>query len=136
MYGFRVAHNTISGIVRYVCETIIATYAEDVIDSPTEHEQWQAIADQFSAKWQFPHALGTLDGKHVAIRCPKNGGSLNYTYKGYHSIVLMALVDADYKFRWVNIGAQGGSSDAQSWNQCELKNAFERGVIGIPPAAM
>ena len=47
----------------------------------------------------------------------------------------MALVDADYKFRWVNIGAQGVCSDAQIWNQCELKNAIERGVIGIPPAA-
>ena len=99
MYGFRVAHNTISGIVRDVCETIIAAYAEDFIDPPTEPEQWQAIADQFSEKWQFPQALGSLDGKHVAIRCPKNGGSLYYNYKGYHLIVLMALVDADYKFR-------------------------------------
>jgi hypothetical protein len=27
------------------------------------------------------------------------------------------LVDADYKFTWVNIGAQGGCSDAQIWNK-------------------
>ena len=89
MYGFRVAHNTICGIVQDVCEAIVATYAEDAIDTPTEPEQWQAISDQFSAKWQFPHALGALDGKHVAIRCPKNSGSLYYNYKGYHSKVLM-----------------------------------------------
>jgi hypothetical protein len=85
MYGFRVAHNTICGIVRDVCEAIVSAYAEDVIQTPTEPEQWQAIADQFAAKWQFPHTLG----KHVAIRCPKNGGSLYYNYKGYHSIVLL-----------------------------------------------
>ncbi|XP_071105184.1 uncharacterized protein [Haliotis cracherodii] len=47
----------------------------------------------------------------------------------------MALVDSDYEFRWVDIGAQGGCPDAQIWNQCELKNAIERGVIGIQPAA-
>lgn len=134
MYGFRVAHNTICGIVRDVCEAIVSAYAEDVIQTPTEPEQWQAIAEQFTAKWQFPHTLGALDGKHVAIRCPKNGGSLYYNYKGYHSVVLMALVDADYKFRWVNIGAQGGCSDAQIWNQSELKKAIERGLIGMPTA--
>ena len=42
--------------------------------------------------------MGTLDGKHIAIKCPKNGGSLYYSYKGFRSIVLMKLVDADYKF--------------------------------------
>ena len=96
MYGFRDAHNTICSIVRDVCEAIVSAYAGDVIQTPTEPEEWKAIADQFAAKWQFPHAIGALDGKHVAIRCPKNGGTLYYNYKGYHSAVLMALVDADY----------------------------------------
>lgn len=132
MYGFRVAHNTICGIVREVCEAIVSVYSEDVLLTPTEPKQWKAIADQFEAKWQFPHTLGALDGKHVPIRCPKNGGSLYYNYKGYHSIVLMALVDADY--RWVNIGAQGGFSDAQIWNQSDLKQAIERGLMGLPTA--
>jgi len=134
MYGFRVAHNTICSIVRDVCEAIVSAYAGDVIQTPTEPEEWKAIADQFAAKWQFPHAIEALDGKHVAIRCPKNGGSLYYNYKGYHSVVLMALVDADYQFIWVNIGSQGGCSDAQIWNQSDLKLAIERGLIGMPEA--
>ena len=50
MFGFRVAHNTICGIVRDVCEAIVSAYAEDVIQTPTEPEQWQAIAEQFTAK--------------------------------------------------------------------------------------
>ena len=67
MYGFRVPHNTISGIIREVCKAIVATYAGDVIDTPIEPEQWKVIAENFQAKWQFPHTLDTLDGKHVAI---------------------------------------------------------------------
>ena len=81
MYGFRVAHNTISLIIRDVCEAIIAEFAEEVISCPTTPEEWRRIADQFAARWQLPHALGALDGKHIAIRCPKNGGSLYYNYK-------------------------------------------------------
>lgn len=72
MYGFRVAHNTICGVVRDVCKAIVSTYAEDVIQTPTEPEQGQTIAEQFTPKWQFPHTVCALDGKHVAIRCAKN----------------------------------------------------------------
>jgi hypothetical protein len=49
MYSFRVAHNTISNVVAEVCEAIIAEYAEDVIDTPTEEDKWRNIARQFSA---------------------------------------------------------------------------------------
>ena len=46
----------------------------------------------------------------------------------------MDLVGADYPFIWVNIGSQGGCSDAQIWNQSDLKLAIERGLIGMPEA--
>jgi len=91
MYGFRVAHNAISLIVRQVYRAITDEYAQEVISTPTTPEEWLQIADQFGASWQFYHTLGALDGKHMAIKCLRNGGSEYFNYKGYHSIVLMAL---------------------------------------------
>ena len=114
MYGFRVVQNTISNIIPEVCEAIIAEYAEDVISCPTTPEEWREVAQLFETRWNFPHCTGAIDGKHVAIRCPPKGGSLYYNYKGFHSIVLimlMALVDADYKFIYVDCGAIGSGSD-------------------------
>lgn len=134
MYSFRVAYNTISLFVPEVCDAIVAVYGEEVISCPTTPDEWRAVAKKFQDRWQFPHTLGALDGKHIAIRCPKNGGSLYYNYKGFHSIILMALVDADYKFLWVDLGANGSASDCQVFNHGELKEAIEDGSIGFPEA--
>ena len=67
MYGFRVPHDTNRGIIRDVCKAIVATQAGDVINTHTEPELWKVIAENFQAKWQFPHTLGALDGKHVHV---------------------------------------------------------------------
>ncbi len=73
-----------------------------------------------------------MDGKQVAIRKPVNGGSYYYNYKNFHSIVLMALVDGDYKFTWVEVGANGTSSDVQIFEDCGLKAEIDQRVIGFP----
>ena len=79
MFGFRVAHNTISVIVRQTCEAIVAEYGEEVMQCPRTSDAWKQVAAEFSSRWNFHHTLGAIDGKHVAIRCPKNGGSISTT---------------------------------------------------------
>ncbi len=79
------------------------------------------------------HAIGAIDGKYILIMCPKKCGSLFYNYKGFYPIILLALVDGDYKFLWVDVGQNGSLSDAQILNQCELKEAIEDTMIGFSP---
>lgn len=134
MYGFRVAHNTISLLIPEVCEAIIAEFAPEYLKCPTTTEKWRDICKHFSDRWNFHHCLGALDGKHIAIKCPKNGGSVYYNYKGFHSIILMALVDADYKFTWVEVGIHGSAGDAQVFNNGELKEAIEHNSLNFPKA--
>ena len=86
-YAFRVASSTIEKFVPKVCDAI------------TLPEDWLQVESVFLRRWNFPHALGALDGKHIPIRCSQGGGSLYHNYKGFHSIVLLALVDGDYKFQ-------------------------------------
>ncbi len=103
MYNFWVVLNTISSIVRDVCQAIIDEYATEVIAAPTTEAELLQIAGLFSKWWNFHNWLGAMDGKHIAIKCPKGGGSLYFNYKKFHSIVLMALVDAGYKFTWIDV---------------------------------
>uniref|UniRef100_UPI00358F4AD4 putative nuclease HARBI1 n=1 Tax=Myxine glutinosa TaxID=7769 RepID=UPI00358F4AD4 len=136
-YDFRVSRNTIVKFIPEVCQAIVAEFKEEMVKCPTTPEEWTEVADDFESKWNIPHVLGALDGKHVALRCAPNSGSLYHNYKGFFSIVLMALVDADYKFLWVDVGGMGHMSDAQIYNASELKECIENETIGFPdPLAM
>ena len=56
-------------------------------------------------------------------------------YKGFFSIVMLALVNGQYKFRWVDVGTAGSCSDAQIFNTCHLKRKLDDGSIGFPDPA-
>ncbi|XP_060561053.1 uncharacterized protein LOC132720846 [Ruditapes philippinarum] len=131
-FAWRIPHNTISVIVREVCRAIIDEYVDEVMPLPTTAADWKRILDGFLEKWNFPHTLGALDGKHIACKCPPSSGSTYFNYKKYYSIVLLALVDYDCKFIWADIGGRGAASDAQLWNESDLKAATEE--LDLPDA--
>ena len=70
----------------------------------------------------------------MALKKPKNSGALYHNYKGFFSIVMLALVNGQYKFRWVDVGTVG-CPDAQIFNTCHLKRKIDDGSIGFPDRA-
>lgn len=73
---------------------------------PNTQDEWLQIANNFDNKWNFPMCLGAFDGEHINFRPPRSAGSHYYNYKGHHSIVLLAVCDANYKFTYVDVGAE------------------------------
>ena len=66
---------------------------------PTDPEDCKKIEERFTNGWNIPHTVCALDGKRIVIKKRKKSGSEYFNYKGYFSLVLLALVYADYKFR-------------------------------------
>ena len=112
-YAFFVSVSTISLFIPVVCQAILDAFFAQAFQDEWSEEGWRAIAEKFKTLWNMPHTMGALDGKHVPIKKPKNTGSLYFNYKGFFSIPMLALVDADYRFLWVEVGGQGHMSDAQ-----------------------
>ncbi|KAL0148841.1 hypothetical protein M9458_055850 [Cirrhinus mrigala] len=109
-FSYRVGVSTMAGIVGEVARAIWDALVQEVMPVPTT-EDWRSIATDFLHRWNFPNCLGSIDGKHVVIRAPDNSGSLFFNYKGTYSVVLLAVVDAQYCFRVVDVGSYGRTSD-------------------------
>ncbi|XP_046408436.1 putative nuclease HARBI1 [Ischnura elegans] len=101
---------------------------------PSSAEAWRKIAEGFSGLWNFPNCLGALDGKHIEFRPPRSMGSYYYNYKGGNSIVLLALVDAQYKFLFADVGCNGRISDGGVYRDSVLSEAISRNSFNFPPS--
>ena len=61
-----------------------------------------------------------------------NSGSLYYNYKHTFSIVLMALVDANYNFVFVDVRAYGKQSDGSVFSHSALGKLMNEGALNLP----
>lgn len=86
--------------------------------------------------WNFPNCCGALDGKHVVIQRPPNSTSLFYNYKGTYSIVLFAMVDANYCFTFIDVGSDGRAGDSTIFRNSKLKIAMETNTLQLPENAV
>jgi len=88
---------TVSKIINEVSTAIYNNMQLLYLSQPTM-EMWKSIANDSEKIWQFPHCIGTLDGKHIVIKKPPKSGTSFHNYKHTFSDVLMALVEAHYKY--------------------------------------
>eukprot|EP00795_Rhopilema_esculentum_P001769 gene1769-16252_t len=124
-YSFRVACITVSNIIKKVCEAIYDVLTPIYLKPPTSADEWKRIRNDFESLWNTSHVIGVIDGKHIAIDCPKRTGSQYYNYKGFFSIVLLAICDARYTFTMVDVGQYGNNNDSEVLLNSEMGQRFE-----------
>lgn len=73
------------------------------------------------------------DGKHVAIEKPPGSGSLFYNYKGFFSVVLFAVVNANYEFMYIQTGTNGSVHDGAILNSTAFYQKLIADDLNLPP---
>ena len=90
------------------------------------------MANKFESKWNFPHAVGALNSKHVVMQAPHNSGSAYFNYKKTHNVVPLTVCNVKYKFTMVDIGDSGKQSDGSVYNNIQLGFAIKNNTLNLP----
>ena len=106
--------------------------ANNYVCHPGNESEWKAVANEFERKWNFHNCIGAIDGKHIVMQAPARSGSFFFDYKKSHSIVLMAVCNANYEFTLIDIGDTGRNSDGGVFGNSDMGVALESKLLHIP----
>ena len=126
---FGLGRSTVCERVLDTCEVIARHLMPTYVRVP-QNECFRDIIDGFQCRWGFPQTVGAIDGTHihVPILRPKESGSDYYNRKGYHSILMQAIVEFRGLFIDVNIGWPGKVHDARVFAN---SSCYRKGTNGI-----
>lgn len=124
-------HTTIREIIATTSEVIWKVLQPDFLPNPTK-EVWLQSAERYWELWNLPNCVGSIDGKHIRIKRPPKSGSEFINYKGYFSIVLMAVSDADGCFLTIDVGEYGRNSDGRALKERNFGKRLVNGTLDLP----
>ena len=125
---FGVSRSTVCVIVRDVCNAIVQLLLAKYIQVPQE-AQLQSIVDGFESKWGYPQCVGAIDGSHIPIVSPVEFPADYHNRKGWHSIILQAIVDHECRFWNINVGWPGRVHDARVLSNSTVFQQAEAGTL-------
>lgn len=125
---FGVSRSSVCLIVKDVCEAIVKLLQGTYISVPSG-DRLKFIVDGFETKWGFPQCVGAIDGSHIPIVSPQDHPADYYNRKGWHSIILQAVVDHELRFWNINVGWPGRVHDARVFGNSALFQKAQSGTL-------
>lgn len=102
---------------------------------PQSEAEWKQIAQNFEHKWQFNKCLGIVGGKNVMISLgapaeamPPGDASAN----SYSNAILMAIVNDNFQFIYVNVSDKSRSNDSGIWQASDFNSCLQTNSLRIP----
>lgn len=132
-FHFRISRTSVSCIVYEVSLAIWNHLKDEFLPFPNTEPEWRNIAKEFEDDWNLPHCIGAIDGKHIAMDCPRGSGTNYHNYKGYFSTVLLAICDANYCFTFIDVGNYGHNNDAGILSSSAIGKRFREKKANLPP---
>ena len=82
------------------------------------------VIQGYEERWGFPMCAGAIDGTHIPILARSDSHVEYVNRKGFHSIIMQAVVHCIYLFRDVVIGWPGSVHDARVFSNSAI---FKKG---------
>ena len=122
---FGIGKSTAGEILHEFCATIVEFYFNRFITFPSTDTEIADTACDFLREHDYPLCLGAVDGTHIIVKTPLESQTDYYNYKKYHSIVMLASVNANLQFNYVQVGASGRCNDASIYSRSNLADVIQ-----------
>lgn len=87
------------------------------------------VVEGFNCKWGFPQCVGAIDSTHTPVIAPRDSPLDYFNRKGYHSVLMQALVSFDYTFMDVHVGWSRSVHDARILTNSRIFQEAEAGRL-------
>ena len=90
----------------------------------------QSLINEMNDAWQFPGAYAAIDGCHISIKCPPGGAEARkeyYNFKNFYSLIMMGIIDSQYRFLWASTGLPGCVHDSMVFKSSLLYQKLKNG---------
>lgn len=124
-----ISQSSVCRTVHKVAATIIDKLQAEI--SFSDDLVIEAMAKQFLDVANFPNVLGCVDGTHIALKCPLLDEHVYVNRKGFHSINVQAICNADKKFCDMNLQFPGSSNDSFVFSQSGIYQRLTNGELEI-----
>ena len=115
---FGLGRATVCTIVLETCSVIATHLMPQFVKIPLG-EALREVVCGFD-RLGFPQAAGAIDGTHIPIIRPEENSTDYYNRKGFHSIIMQAVVDHRGIFTDISIGWPGRVHDARVFANSDL----------------
>ena len=117
--------STVCTIVNEVTKAIVENLWDECVTKhmPKTEEEFRNKMIDMEQLWQFLCCWSAVDGCHIPIKCPPGGPESRkeyYNFKNFYSVIMMGMVDSNYRFIWGTCGFPGNSHDAIIFQSTKL----------------
>ncbi|XP_034534416.1 protein ANTAGONIST OF LIKE HETEROCHROMATIN PROTEIN 1 [Notolabrus celidotus] len=113
---FGVGLSTVFNCVQDFCKAVTRVLRPVHMRFP-DAEKLVEMASLFQDRWGVPQCVSAIDSHHLPIMPPKEYPQDYRNNKGWHSVILQAVVDGNGRFWNAMVGAAGRMSDARVLRQ-------------------
>ncbi|CAK1599498.1 unnamed protein product [Parnassius mnemosyne] len=126
-------HGVSQPVVSRTCKKvaeILSRKSREFIKMPTTLNEQQETIRKFRSIANFPTVIGAIDCTHIRVKkVNADGGQLYINRKGFSSINVQVVCDADLKIMDIVTRWRGSVHDSRIFRECRLKQRFEAGAF-------
>ncbi|XP_037498960.1 putative nuclease HARBI1 [Rhipicephalus sanguineus] len=131
---FKLGRADVGALIQKTCNVIYKELKDDFMRAPKSEEDWKEVARLFNDKCSIPNCVGALGGRHVVIKAPAKSRAVYTNSKNTFSLILFAVVDANGKFIYTDVGAAGAQGGNEVWQMTDLQKAIYSNKAQLPEA--